>query len=416
MPIFRQRFAQVTNPAIDPVRESIVIQLHTRLGPWPHLLDTKARIPGLSLESPFLSLGQMHALRNREHPLADEMPLAVLDCVFAPSCDLRRAIDDLCARAVELVRGGAAILLLSDRAVAQPGARAELLPIPMALATGAVHHALVNAGVRTNAGLAVEAGDCRDLHHAAVLIGFGAGAVCPWLRLETARSVDAEKGEANMLHAFDLGLAKIMSKMGISVVDSYRSAHLFDVAWPRPGGRQAVAFLERRRLSPALALPSLEAALRDQWSAAQDDDGQPALVNAAHQRQPPTATAQQPVTPREAKALPDYGWVRFRKDDRAEPHGWQPQTVKALQVVAGTARGSAAAAMQPGQAWTAFSTLAVEKQAHGAAGSAGDPSRRGSAATGPGGVRSHHRAAALLRPPCRWARSARRRTRPSPPP
>ena len=118
---FRQRFAQVTNPAIDPVRESIVIELHTRLGPWPHLLNTSARIPGLSLQSPFLSLGQMHSLRNREHPLADEMPLAVLDCVFAPSCNLRRAIDDLCAKAVELVQGGAQILLLTDRALAQPG-------------------------------------------------------------------------------------------------------------------------------------------------------------------------------------------------------------------------------------------------------------------------------------------------------
>ena len=193
---FRQRFAQVTNPAIDPVRESIVVQLHTRLGPWPHLLNTNARIPGLSLESPFLSLGQMHALRNREHALADEMPLAVLDCVFAPTCNLRRAIDDLCARAIDLVRGGAAILLLSDRAIAQPGGRAELLPIPMALATGAVHHALVHAGVRTQAGLAVEAGDCRDLHHAAVLFGYGAGAVCPWLALETARNLDAGKGRS----------------------------------------------------------------------------------------------------------------------------------------------------------------------------------------------------------------------------
>ena len=155
---FRQRFAQVTNPAIDPVRESIVIQLHTRLGPWPHILDTKARIPGLSLASPFLSLGQMHSLRNREHALADEMPLAVLDAVFTPSFTLRRAIDDLCARAIELVRGGAAILLLSDHVMAQASGRAEYLPIPMALLTGAVHHALVNAGVRTHVGLAVEAG------------------------------------------------------------------------------------------------------------------------------------------------------------------------------------------------------------------------------------------------------------------
>ena len=279
---FRQRFAQVTNPAIDPVRESIVIQLHTRLGPWPHILNTKARIPGLSLESPFLSLGQMHALRNREHALADEMPLAVLDCVFAPSCNLRRAIDDLCARAVELVRGGAAILLLSDHALAQPGARAELLPIPMALATGAVHHALMQAGVRTNAGLAVEAGDCRDLHHAAVLIGYGAGAVCPWLALETARNLDPEKGEANMLHAFDLGLAKIMSKMGISVVDSYRGAHLFDSLGL---DQEVVKLCFEGTPSPisGIGFAELEAALRDQWSAAQEDDRQPALVNASPQ-------------------------------------------------------------------------------------------------------------------------------------
>src|SRR3984957_4570109 len=359
---FRQRFAQVTNPAIDPVRESIVVELHTRLGPWPHLLDTKARIPGLSLKSPFLSLGQMHALRNREHPLAEEMPLAVLDCVFAPSCNLKRAIDDLCARAVELVRGGAAILLLSDRALAQPGARAELLPIPMALATGAVHHALVNAGVRTFAGLAVEAGDCRDLHHVAVLFGYGAGAVCPWLALETARNLDPEKGEANMLHAFDLGLAKIMSKMGISVLDSYRGAHLFDILGL---DHEVVELCFAGTPSPisGIGFAGLEVALRDVWSAAQDEDTQPALVNALTQdSQPPTATAQAPVAQREAKVLPDYGWVRFRKDDRAEPHSWQPQTVKALQIVTGSARGAGGAGLSPAQAWTAFNTQAAENR------------------------------------------------------
>jgi len=357
---FRQRFAQVTNPAIDPVRESIVIQLHTRLGPWPHILNTKARIPGLSLESPFLSLGQMHALRNREHALADEMPLAVLDCVFALSCNLRQAIDDLCARAIELVRGGAAILLLSDRAMAQPGARSELIPIPMALATGAVHIALVHAGVRTNAGLAVEAGDCRDLHHAAVLFGIGAGAVCPWLALETARSLDAEKGEANMLHAFDLGLAKIMSKMGISVIDSYRGAHLFDILGL---DREVVERCFEGTPSPisGIGFAELEVASRDRWSGAQEEDSQPTLANVVHQ-QSPLAVAQQSVAPRESKTLPDYGWVRFRKDDRAEPHAWQPQTVKALQVVTGTARGSVATGLEPAQAWAAFTTQAVENK------------------------------------------------------
>ena len=318
----------MTNPAIDPVRESIVTELHTRLGPWPHLLNTSARIPGLSLQSPFLSLGQMHSLRNREHPLADEMPLAVLDCVFAPSCNLRRAIDDLCAKAVELVQGGAQILLLTDRALAQPSARAELLPIPMALATGAVHHALVDAGVRTQAGLAVEAGDIRDLHHAAVILGYGADAVCPWLARRDG-NLDPEEAEANMLHAFDLGLAKIMSKMGISVLDSYRGAHLFDVLGL---DHEVVELCFRGTPSPisGIGFSGLEAALRDVWSSAQEEDSQPALVNATHQESQP-ATAAPGATPREAKALPDYGWVRFRKDDRAEPHSWQPQTVKALK-------------------------------------------------------------------------------------
>ena len=128
-----------------------------------------------------------------------------------------------------------------------------------------------SAGVRTNAGLAVEAGDCRDLHHAAVLFGYGAGAVCPWLALETARNLDPEKGEANMLHAFDLGLAKIMSKMGISVVDSYRGAHLFDALGL---DQEVVKLCFEGTPSPisGIGFAELEAALRDQWSAAQEED------------------------------------------------------------------------------------------------------------------------------------------------
>ena len=238
-------------------------------------------------------------------------------------------------------------MLLSDRAVSpNPEARAEASsPFPMALATGGrPSYALIHAGVRTHAGLAVEAGDCRDLHHVAVLCGYGAAVVCPWLALETARSVDAEKGEANMLHALDLGLAKIMSKMGISVVDSYRGAHLFDVLGL---DHEVVERCFEGTPSPisGIGFAELEVAVRDRWAAAQDEDSQPALVNAVTQdSQPPTATAQAPVAQREAKVLPDYGWVRFRKDDRAEPHNWQPQTVKALQMVTGTARGAGGAA------------------------------------------------------------------------
>ncbi len=348
---FRQRFAQVTNPPIDPLRESCVIQLHTRLGPWAHLLNKHARIPGVSLKSPYLSLEQMHALRTRDFTLARELPLAVLDCVYAPSGTLAAALEDLCARAIDLVRGGAAVLLLSDRAV-----NAQAMPVPMALATGAIHHVLVKEGIRTRVGLAVEAGDCRDLHHAALLLGMGAGAICPWLALETARSVDAEHGAENMLHALDLGLAKIMSKMGISVADSYRGAHLFDCLGL---GAEVIEKCFPGTYSPigGIGFSELEATSRQLWMAAFEDAG--SSEN--------DATSGEGLTPIAAKVetkdLPDYGWIRFRKSDTAEPHSWQPQTVRALQMVAGTARNAAAATLAPAQAWAAFSTQAVEKEA-----------------------------------------------------
>src|SRR6202034_1392243 len=144
---------------------------------------------------------------------------------------LEQGLDDLCQRAIELVLSGVRLLVLTDR-----GASAEQLPIPMAMATGAVHQALVQSGLRTMCGLLVEAGDCRDIHHAAVLIGYGAGAVCPWLALETAKSFAGEKGqpegvdgEVQMLYALNAGLAKGMLKRGSSVVDSYRGAGLFDI-------------------------------------------------------------------------------------------------------------------------------------------------------------------------------------------
>ncbi len=323
---FRQRFAQVTNPAIDPLREACVVSLHTRLGPWPHMLDKNAPLPGLTLASPFLSLGQMEALRQHKHRHAQDLQLSELACVFDPSSTLEAALDDLSRRAIELVRDGARILLLTDRS-----ASAQKIPVPMAMATGAIHHALVRAGVRTLAGLAVEAGDVRDLHHAAVLIGYGAGAVCPWLALETARSMmpsdrnatpDPDANEKKMLKALDLGVAKVMSKMGISVVDSYRGAHLFDIL----GLHQDVVekcFPGTPAPLSGIGFAEVERNLRATWLA-------------------PSATeADAAAKPAD---LPDFGWVRFRKDDKAEPHHWQPQSVKALQAVVGTARGVAAPA------------------------------------------------------------------------
>jgi glutamate synthase (NADPH/NADH) large chain len=227
-------------------------------------------------------------------------------------------------QAIKLVRNGARILLLSDRT-----ASVERLPIPMAMATGAVHQALVDAGLRTLAGLAVEAGDCRDIHHAAVLIGYGAGAVCPWLALETGMSLapagtDAAEAERKMLKSLDAGLAKVMSKMGISVVDSYRGAHLFDILGLH-SSVVARCFVDTPAPLSGIGFAELERHLRQTWAASDAN----ASVSAE---------------------LPDYGWVRFRKADVSEPHAWQPPTVKALQSVVGSARN----VPQPADAAGAF--------------------------------------------------------------
>jgi glutamate synthase (ferredoxin) len=341
---FRQRFAQVTNPAIDPLREAIVVSLKTRLGPWAHILEKNAPLPGISMASPFLSLGQVAALRAGKYPHVAELRFQEISCLFSPEKTLEQALDELCERVVEQVRGGVRMLLLSDR-----GASAEALPIPMAMATGAVHQALVQAGLRTLTGMAVEAGDCRDIHHAAVLIGYGAGAVCPWLALETARSfvgekgwpegLDAAGGEKMMLKSLDAGLAKVMSKMGISVVDSYRGAHLFDVL----GLHLSVVercFPNTPAPLSGIGFAELDRRLRLTWLAPAHDDE--TVVNG-----PPQIAAK-------AVELPDFGWVRFRKADSAEPHAWQPPTVKALQTVVGSARGVAAAS-DPTGAFQIFS-------------------------------------------------------------
>ena len=314
---FRQRFAQVTNPAIDPLREACVVSLHTRLGPWAHLLDKNAPLPGLSLASPYLSQAQVAALRRGEHPHASELSVAELPCVFGASETLIEAIDRLCEKAIELVRGDVRILLLSDRSAEAEGGRAAKLPIPMAMATGAVHEALVAAGLRTMVGLAIEAGDCRDIHHAAVLIGYGAGAVCPWLALETARSLgspESVQAEKRMLKSFDAGLAKVMSKMGISVVDSYRGSHLFDLL-----GLHASVVQRCFPGTPAplsgIGFAEIDLQVRASWM----------------QEEAVTAPASE---------LPDFGWIRFRKTAKAEPHKWQPATVRALQSVLGSTRAN----------------------------------------------------------------------------
>ncbi len=328
---FRQRFAQVTNPAIDSLRESCVVSLRTRLGPWPHLLDKHAPLPGLVLPSPFLSLGQMAALHHGVYAMRDELPLAELDCTFHPTGSLEASLKEIRSRAIELVHQGIRILLLTDRR-----ASSQALPIPMAMATGAVHHALVRAGLRTKVGLALEAGDCRDVHHAAVLIGYGAGAVCPWLALQTARDLAGEAGEASMLSALQAGLAKVMSKMGISVLDSYRAAQLFDII----GLDDAVVewcFTGTSSPIGGLGFAEIDAAVRASW-----------------------------LSREQTSELPDYGWVRFRRDDKAELHTWEPKRTRHLQIAVGAAKPSVQAATETTthlQAWSDYAGAGAEPDA-----------------------------------------------------
>ena len=335
---FRQRFAQVTNPPIDPLRENVVFQMHTRLGPWPHILELREPLPGLSLRSPILSLGQMHALVEGHYPQAERLPQAILHCLYSPESSLEVAIDILAERAIELVREGASLLILTDR-----GASQRAIPVPMAMATGVVHLALTKAGVRAEVGIAVEAADAREIHHVAVLLGLGAGAVCPWLALETAHNLHPEHGEENLLHALELGLAKVMSKMGISVVDSYRGAHLFDAI----GISQHVVdkcFAGVPAPIGGIGFTEIENYVRQLWSAEPINDAQV-----------PRSLGEPPSV----RELPDYGFVRFRKADEAESHGWQPITVRALQTVVGSTKQGTALALAP---FGTFTAQTVEPQ------------------------------------------------------
>jgi len=228
---FKQRFAQVTNPPIDPLRERLVMSLETVVGPRGRLLaedERAARV--LALPSPILDEVGLAWLKGQ----ASFRP-RVLKARFAVASGpegLEGALDVLCREAVEAVEGGAGLLILSDREVGPDWA-----PIPMLLATGAVHHRLIEAGLRTRTAIVCEAGEVREDHHVACLIGYGAALVHPYLALASARDmagklkdapVPPEEAAKNYVKALEKGLLKIMSKMGISAVSSYRGAQIFE--------------------------------------------------------------------------------------------------------------------------------------------------------------------------------------------
>ncbi len=235
----KQRFAQVTNPAIDHLRERLVMSLRTLIGPRSALLSERPEAAHLlELPSFFVTPSTLDQLRG---PAAAPFRPAILDATFpvnAGTAGLRDAIDRLRDEAARLVASGTGLLLIS-----QDDVSAERAPIPSLLATGAVHHRLVTDGRRAATSILVAADDARDTHNVACLLGYGADAICPRLVLQSvAADADAsDEGGAvsaaaqeNYQAAVEDGVLKIMSKMGISTVDSYRGAQIFEIVGLAP--------------------------------------------------------------------------------------------------------------------------------------------------------------------------------------
>ena len=233
---FKQLFAQVTNPPIDPIREAIVMSLNSFIGPKPNLLDINAVNPPMRLEvtQPVLDFDDMARLRSIETHTHGKFKSYELDITY-PLAWGREGVEaklaSLCAEAVDALKSGHNILVITDRRMHR-----GQVAIPALLALSAVHHHLVREGLRTTAGLVVETGSAREVHHFAVLAGYGAEAVHPYLAMETlvelqggsASGDSTEKAIYNYVKAIGKGLSKIMSKMGVSTYMSYCGAQLFE--------------------------------------------------------------------------------------------------------------------------------------------------------------------------------------------
>ena len=224
----KQNFAQVTNPPIDPIRESLVMSLVTMIGPRPNLLGHQAGThKRLEATQPILTNEDLEKIRSIQETLDGAFRTTTLDATWPKGGDaqaLEAALQRLCWEATEAVLADINVLILSDRA-----AGPDRIPIPAALATGAVHHHLIRQGLRMQTGLVVETGEAREVHHFCVLAGYGAEAVNPWLAFDTIAALsDAPEARASYIKAIGKGILKVMSKMGISTYQSYCGAQIFD--------------------------------------------------------------------------------------------------------------------------------------------------------------------------------------------
>ncbi|HEX7587781.1 MAG TPA: glutamate synthase central domain-containing protein, partial [Anaerolineae bacterium] len=326
---FKQRFAEVTNPPLDSLRETLVMSLRVLLGARGNLLEeSPAPAHLLELDSPFLTRPQLDAIRAMD----DEFAHALLSATFVVNDDpdaLARAVENLCAQAERAVNAGNVILILSDRVT-----EATRAPIPMLLAVSAVHHHLLRVGKRWSVSLIAEVGDAHDVHQFACLIGYGADAINPYLALASVRTIAAfhpgkpaavpdsattlspARAEENFIHAGEKGLLKIMSKMGIATLDSYHGAQIFEII----GLNDAVVqryFTGTPTHISGISLGDLGRIVLTHHAHAfnRDEDSQLYLKN--------------------------YGFFKFKKE--GEYHGYNPTVVKSLHAavtVPGALNGS----------------------------------------------------------------------------
>ncbi len=230
---FKQLFAQVTNPPLDGIREELVTQIATSIGPEGNLLEPAPEAcRQIKLKTPILDNAELARIRHVDLPGFKATTVPMLFRVTDGAAGLARAMDELCLRASQAVDEGYAYLILSDRGVDRDWA-----PIPALLATAGVHHHLIREGKRVKVGLVIETGEPREVHHMALLLGYGGGAINPYLAFETLDdmigqgmlpTLDHKSAVKNYIKALNKGVLKVISKMGISTIQSYRAAQIFE--------------------------------------------------------------------------------------------------------------------------------------------------------------------------------------------
>ncbi|QEV05854.1 glutamate synthase large subunit [Streptomyces prasinus] len=313
---FTQLFAQVTNPPLDAIREELVTSLRSSLGPQGNLLEpSAASCRTVVLPFPVIDNDELakliHVNADGDLPGFKAATLSGLYRVSGGGDSLAARIEEICAEADAAIGNGARLIVLSDR-----HSDAEHAPIPSLLLTAAVHHHLIRTKQRTQVGLLVEAGDVREVHHVALLIGFGAAAVNPYLAMESVEDLvragtflpgtDSEKAIRNLIHALGKGVLKVMSKMGISTVASYRGAQVFEAV-----GLDA-AFVDTYFHGTATKIGGVGLDVVAQEVAARHAKAYPATgIAPAH------------------RALDIGGEYQWRRE--GEPHLFDPETVFRLQ-------------------------------------------------------------------------------------